>query len=209
MDPGKATGLASVVYLVPPPPVEVPGGRVSALGVAVDAWSKVLAGLRAGNVPGGLLPTYDATGAIVLSYFSECLSGDENVMVRTAMSRVRGLGAIWFGSPAWDIGDGEDEAKCGLGLAGVGAETFRVLRADSSEDYVSPLRVRSAFSYALEDEFGVRLLGNSPSDALNVFGAIQLKQLGMYVSGPDHVRDALSHCLFGIRKGYGLTLGGR
>lgn len=226
MDPGKATGLASAIYLVPPALVAVEGVRtnrvgeriqsqdtVSMLGGAVDAWSKVLAGIRAENVPGGLLPTYDATGAIVLSYFSEFLSGDENAMVRVAMSRVRGLGAIWYGSPEWDVTDipetwvdptDHDGPWCGLGRAGVGAETFTVLMLDSSQDYVSPLRVRSAFSYALEDEFGVRLMGNSPADAKNTFGALQLKHLGMWVPGPDHVRDALSHVLFGIRKGYGM-----
>jgi len=202
MDPGKATGLAQVVYLVPPAPVEVADTfnverasrgepawgkhKVSSVGYAVDTWSKVLAGIRAQNVPGGLLPTYDATGAIVLTWFSEFLSGDENAMVRKAVSRYRQLSNIWEGE--------------GVGLAT--CERFTVLRADSSVDYVSPIRVRAAFAYALEDEFGIRTLGVYSSDALSEFGPLQLKHLGMYPSGPDHVRDALGHGLFGIRKEY-------
>lgn len=195
MDPGKATGLAHVVYLVPPASEVAPNGNASLLGYAVDQWSKIVAKLRVQNVPGGLMQTYDATGVIVLSYFSEFLVGDENAMVRKAVARVREMGSCWTGDAEWDA---LGSPWCGLG--GISVERFKVLRVDKSEDYVSPLRVRSAFSYAVEDEFGVRISGNWPADALTAFGPIQFKRLGMWVSGPDHVRDALSHALFEIRK---------
>jgi len=205
MDPGKATGLAHVVYLVPPTPERVEGlsngqngrrgagDRVGLVGYAVDQWAKILAGLRVQNVPGGLLQTYDATGVIVLSFYSEFFTGDENSIVRRAVSRVRDMGSCWAGTPSWGVGEES-------GLGAVTCERFKVLRQDPSEDYVSPLRVRSAFSYGLEDEFGVRITGHQPADAKNAFGAVQFKQLGMWLSGPDHVRDALSHALFEIRK---------
>jgi hypothetical protein len=135
----------------------------------------------------------------VLSFYSEFLGPDEHKTVRTAMSRVRGLGAIWAANPAWDVEEmAEDDHGCGF----VEAETFRVLRLDHDDDYVAPIRVRSAFSYALEDELGIEMKSNSPTDAKDSFGPLQLKRLGMWVSGPDHVRDALAHVLFQTRKQY-------
>lgn len=197
VDPGKATGFSAAVYLVPPADREVEefanymnagrGQKISVLGEVVGQWSKILKTIGAdeASVPKELLGSYDATGAIVLSYWAEFLASSENEMVRKIMSRVRGLSTV----------DGLD-----LGPAGVNVESFRLLRMDKDRDYLSPVRVTAALDYALEDEFDIITKSNSPGDAKGAFGALQLKHLGIWVSGPDHVRDALSHTLFGIRK---------
>jgi hypothetical protein len=93
-----------------------------------------------------------------------------------------------------------DFVEVGLGEAGVGCESFTNMRADRSRDYLSPVRVTAAFSYAVEDEFGIKLLGSNPGDMKSAFGPLVIKELGMWIEGPDHVRDALGHVLFAIRK---------
>lgn len=96
-----------------------------------------------------------------------------------------------------------------VGLA-TGCESFRVLRLDSSEEFVAPIRIRSAIQQQMSilrplgwqkgDPFGVPLFAQSPSDAINAFTNDRLKALRMYTPGPDHVNDAKRHTLLWIRR---------
>lgn len=95
------------------------------------------------------------------------------------------------------------------GLA-TGCESFRVLRLDSSEDFVAPIRIRSAIQQQMSitkpldwqqgQPFGVPLFTQSPSDAINAFTNDRLKALRMYTPGPDHINDAKRHTLLWIRR---------
>jgi hypothetical protein len=197
VDPGTATGFSTALYLVPPAAREVEdfadymnagrGQKISVLGQVVDQWGKILktVGMPAEYVPKDLLGTYDATGAVVLAYWAEYFASEENSMVRQMVSRIRGLLSI---------------EHLDLGPAGVNVESFRLLRMDKDRAYLSPVRVTAALEYALEDEFEIATKSNTPGDAKNAFSELQFKHLGIWASGPDHVRDALSHNLFGIRK---------
>jgi hypothetical protein len=209
LDPGTHTGLGAVVYYLPPSwsATDAPGGfgkdRISGYGEALRTWQKVVGKLGPGCVPGVNDLCYDATGAMVLAYWAEFMAGDENALVRTCVGRVRQLGEL-FGGKGWDGffegPDGETAGSSGLGKAGVGCESFTNMRADRSRDYLSPVRVTAGFSYAVEDEFGITLLGSNPGDMKSAFGSLVIKELGMWIEGPDHVRDALGHVLFAIRK---------
>ncbi len=96
-----------------------------------------------------------------------------------------------------------------VGLA-TGCESFRVLRLDSSEEFVAPIRIRSAIQQQMSilrplgwqkgDRFGIPLFTQSPSDAINAFTNDRLKALRMYTPGPDHVNDAKRHTLLWIRR---------
>jgi hypothetical protein len=95
------------------------------------------------------------------------------------------------------------------GLA-TGCETFKVLRADPSEEYISPARIRAKLSFALSmtkpfgsDRIGagVPLLAQSPADALTSFTPARLRALGMYTeSAAQHTNDAKSHTLLHLRR---------
>lgn len=96
-----------------------------------------------------------------------------------------------------------------VGLA-TGCESFRVLRLDSSEEFVAPIRIRSAIQQQMSilrrlgwkkgDGYGIPLFTQSPSDAINAFTNDRLKALRMYTPGPDHVNDAKRHTLLWIRR---------
>ncbi len=96
-----------------------------------------------------------------------------------------------------------------VGLA-TGCESFRVLRLDSSEEFVAPIRIRSAIQQQMSmlrplgwqkgDRLGIPLFTQSPSDAINAFTNDRLKALRMYTPGPDHVNDAKRHTLLWIRR---------
>ena len=97
-----------------------------------------------------------------------------------------------------------------------GCESFVPRRLDFSEEFLSPVRIRSKIEYALsktpnelintgtEEEpvhpVGVPLFLQSPSDAKGAFEDGRLKALRMYRPGPDHVNDAKRHGLLWIRK---------
>lgn len=96
-----------------------------------------------------------------------------------------------------------------VGLA-TGCESFRVLRLDSSEEFVAPIRIRSGIQQQMSilrplgwkkgDPIGIPLFTQSPSDAINAFTNDRLKALRMYTPGPDHVNDAKRHTLLWIRR---------
>lgn len=95
------------------------------------------------------------------------------------------------------------------GLA-TGCETFKVLRADPTEEYVSSLRIRSKMEFAMSmtkpvgSEHigrGIPLLGQAPADALNAFTPARLAALNMYTTASaQHTNDAKSHALLHIRR---------
>ncbi|AWY04528.1 resolvase [Microbacterium phage Krampus] len=96
-----------------------------------------------------------------------------------------------------------------IGLA-AGCESFKVLQANSSEDFVAPIRIRSGIQQQMSctrplnwkkgEPIGVPLFTQSPSDAINAFTNERLKALRMYTPGPDHINDAKRHCLLWIRR---------
>lgn len=94
------------------------------------------------------------------------------------------------------------------GLA-TGCESFRVLRTDPSDEYISPVRIRAGIEHVLSVTRplgassvgdGVPLHKQAPSDAITAFKNDRLKALRMYREGPDHVNDAKRHCLLFIRR---------
>lgn len=197
LDPGTHTGLAAVLYATPREGANAID-LAEKLHVALERLHASQDGVRAG-LPGEVVPgAPGATGAAIVGIWTELLYAEENQMVRQAISRVRTLGAALAGKRFWDVVFDPQGPR--LGLAGVGAETFTVLKPQQDHEFLSPVRVRSAFSYALEDEFGIAMMGNSPGDAKRTFSDERLRRAGLYVSGPDHVRDALRHCLLSIRK---------
>ncbi|QLF84555.1 RuvC-like resolvase [Microbacterium phage Rie18] len=96
-----------------------------------------------------------------------------------------------------------------VGLA-TGCESFKVLQANSSEDFVAPIRIRSGIQQVMStttplgwhkgEPIGVPLFTQSPSDAINAFTNERLKALRMYTPGPDHINDAKRHCNLWIRR---------
>lgn len=94
------------------------------------------------------------------------------------------------------------------GLA-TGVESFVPMQLNMSQDFLAPVRIRSALEFALSRTKphgsetlgdGVPLYAQSPSDAITSFTNDRLKTLRMYTPGPDHVNDAKRHCLLWIRK---------
>ena len=87
------------------------------------------------------------------------------------------------------------------GLA-TGVERFTLLRIDRSEDFLSPVRIRSGISFAMSvsKKMPGTFLEQSPGDAMTTFTDARLRELGLFTPGPDHIRDATRHCLLHIRK---------
>jgi len=203
MDPGVHTGFAMVVY------ASIPGVETSDSATADrdvvekhyrDAMTRIgIAGWHAeAGLPGQ--GTCDLVGSTVLAIHHELLTGDEVQQVRTAVGRIRQLGAIFAETTSWDMPFDAYDNDPHLGLAGIGAESFINLRNERDAAYLSPVRVRSMFQYALDDEFGVIMDSQQPGDAKTSFSDIRMKAAGLYVPGPDHVRDALAHALLAIRR---------
>jgi hypothetical protein len=201
IDPGTHTGLAAVLYARPAPgdTAEDLAPRLQAAMIKAGIGQKARIGL-----PG---PAEDPgapglTDTVLIGIHTELLHTDERQMARVAVGRVRQLGKAFCGGP-WDtfLASPEDMVEgFGLGGAGVGAEMFFNLRAERSPEYLSPVRVRSMFAYALEDELGLDMKGQTSGDALNTFSDVRLKGVDLYIPGPDHERAALAHTLLAIRK---------
>ena len=197
MDPGVHTGFAMVTYARSPASEALFDDGMKRVGIC--GWHGVPGVVKRPDGEG----LFDVCSAAILSIHTELLTDHEPQQVRTAIARVRQLGAVFTGSSMWNLPLGAaDEYTLDphLGAAGVGAETFINLRPERSAEYLSPVRIRSMFQYALEDEFGVDMQGQMPGDAKNTFSDIRTKKLGLYIPGPDHVRDALAHALLAIRK---------
>jgi len=200
MDPGVHTGFAMVLYATAGPS----DARATDIAQHYDTTMKRIGvagwpGGEPGAVQGGLP---DLCSAALLAVHTELLTGDENGQVRTAVSRVGRLGAVFAGSPFWDASPPDDpsDGTPHIGAAGIGAESFINLRSERDRDYLSPVRVRSAFGYALEEEYGVAMDSQQPGDAKSAFSDIRTKRAGIYIPGPDHVRDAFAHALLAIRR---------
>jgi hypothetical protein len=198
LDPGTHTGLAALLYVNPAQ------SGVDATTLA-QRFQTVFEKIGFPDLPGG--GAAGPLGVVLLGVFTEMLYDEETTMVRKAIARVRKLGMIW-GGPGWDAfdtgdlvqGKFENVRTCGLGGAGVGAEMFFNLRSERSAEYLSPVRVRSMFQYALDDEFGIDMAGQTSNDALNTFSDTRMQAMGLYVPGPQHPRDALAHALLAVRK---------
>ena len=201
IDPGVHTGLAAVLYATP-----IGDETAIQLAERLDKTLRsinVAASPRGAGLPGDHVPgAPGATGAVICGIWTELLFDDERAMTRTAISRVRALGKTFSGIRDWDTMTGEvpGDDHPHIGAAGIGAERFVVLKPERDADYLSPERVRSMFSYALEDEFGIDMAGQMPGDAKNVFTDDRLRNMGLYQKGSDHPRDALRHALLAIRK---------
>lgn len=186
MDPGVHTGFAMVVYA---DPQHAAAFNESMAKSGIAGWPAIGQGPGA---PAAGIP--DLCNAALLAVHTELLTDSETLQVRTAVGRIRRLGA------SFPSADGDDQLIPGLGPALIGAESFINLRSERDRDYLSPVRVRSMFAYALEDEFGVQMDSQQPGDAKTAFSEIRMKRAGLYLPGPDHVRDALAHCLLAIRR---------
>jgi hypothetical protein len=88
-----------------------------------------------------------------------------------------------------------DEAP---GLA-VGVESFTLQQLNMDKDLLSPVRIRAMldFHFALD---GRVLWAQSPSEAKTAITDARLRLWGLYESGPDHIRDAMKHCLLWAKK---------
>jgi hypothetical protein len=189
-DPGVHTGFAIVLY-------------ANAVTIGADKvhvkFDETMQKMHICGWPGsgrpGAIGDPDMCNAALLSIHTELLTGDERQQVRTMVGRIRKMGNL-FSGPGWDATSGDPH----IGAAGIGAESFVNLRNERDADYLSPVRVRSMLAYAIEDEFGVDLLGQQPGDAKSAFSDIRMKGQDMYLPGPDHIRDALAHSLLAIRK---------
>lgn len=84
------------------------------------------------------------------------------------------------------------------GLA-IGSENFRVAQFNSSEEFLSPVRIRSKLDFYYW-RGGQVLWDQSPSEAKTSITDERLTLWNMYVPGPDHIRDALRHNLLWLRK---------
>lgn len=80
-----------------------------------------------------------------------------------------------------------------------GGETFRVMTVKMEDDFLSPVRIRSMIAYDFYKR-GRPFYGQSPSEAKTAFPDDRLKELGMYVPGPDHARDAVRHGLLWVKR---------
>ncbi len=209
IDPGKHTGLAAVIYATP-----LAGSDETAITLA-ERLDKTIVSLnvapspRGIGLPGDQVPgAPGAVGAVVMGMWTELLfDPSENYMVRQAISRVRDIGKAFAGTMSWDATSGAemgtfgiDEGDPHIGTAGIGAESFILLKPERDPEYLSPVRIRSAFSYALEDEFAILMRDQMPGDAKNTFSDDRLRRAGLYIKGSDHPRDALRHTLLAIRK---------
>lgn len=142
--------------------------------------------------PKALLVDDKKTARVVLAYSEMFLHGGENGQARHFLQ----------------MHDKLDEEP---GLA-VGSESFVPRRLDMSDDFLSPVRIRSRIEYGMSLMRGegasvarhgagaVPLHIQSPSDALNAFTNVRLKALRMFTPGPDHINDAKRHALLWIRK---------
>jgi hypothetical protein len=81
----------------------------------------------------------------------------------------------------------------------VGTETFRVLSISSEDGFLSPVRLRTAIHWDMYKR-GRILYGQAPSEAKTAFPDDRLKEMGFYVPGPDHARDAVRHGLLHVKK---------
>ena len=199
MDPGVHSGFAVVLYAA-----DGSGDRAATIAehydkvmrkIGICGWREELGAVQHG-VP-------DLCSAAILAVHTELLTDDEIQQARTAIGRIRKMGALFSGSTFWDVEP--DPARTpdeepGIGPAGIGAESFINLRSERDRDYLSPVRIRSMFAYGLEEEFGITMDSQQPGDAKHAFSDIRMKKAGLYVPGPDHVRDALAHSLLAIRR---------
>lgn len=82
----------------------------------------------------------------------------------------------------------------------VGIESFVVRRYDQSTEFLSPVRITSAFEYALW-RIGVPLLRQSPSDAKTTATDARLRLWKLYErdGGMNHARDADRHAITFLR----------
>ncbi len=88
-----------------------------------------------------------------------------------------------------------DEAP---GLA-VGVESFILGQFNLSPDLLSPVRIRAMLDFHFATD-GRELWAQSASDAKTSVTDARLRLWGLYESGPDHIRDAMRHCLLWAKK---------
>jgi len=127
-------------------------------------------------------------GRCVLAFAESYVAGSEEDQTAQILTRVAELGG-----PS--------------GLA-VGVESFVNMRPDMSHSYLAPVRIRSKIEFGLyqgvkewDGETRRRAIATqSASEALSVITDNRLKQLGLYTPGPDHIRDAMRHCVLWLRK---------
>lgn len=83
----------------------------------------------------------------------------------------------------------------------LGCESFIPRRLDMSHEFLSPVRIRAGLESRLSvADPPIQLYTQTPNDAITTFNNSRLQALRLYRPGPDHVNDAMRHCLLWIRK---------
>jgi hypothetical protein len=85
-------------------------------------------------------------------------------------------------------------------------EDFILLRLGSDRALLSPVRLTAAYRDRMR-EFRYPFLRTSSSDAKRTITDQRLRNWNLYVSGPDHMRDAARQAIMGARKWAGNELG--
>lgn len=74
-------------------------------------------------------------------------------------------------------------------------EKFTNNEKNASEPYLSPVRIRAG----IEAILGEQMTSVTPSTSKTTWTDDRLKALGLYVPGPDHIRDAVRVAMVGFR----------
>lgn len=154
--------------------------------------------------PIALMDPRKPTVRSLLAWYVTHVTGPENRQAYEMSRLVRGLGG-----GQWETLDGVERAgEKSMGLA-VGAEKFAVRTVNGTEDFLSSPRIASKLEYQLwcgtVDHDGVTrkrpLLWQMPSEIdKSEKGDTRLKNMGLWVPGADHRRDALKHTLVHLGK---------
>ena len=178
-------------------------------------WPRVL-WIDAGKVSGVACVWFDPKalleGAsmprVVLARATGYLYGDENRQANAFLNAARYLAR----DPEMVAGDGDGSGSGSGGERGlgrgvpwgetglvVGAESFMVLRVASERSFLSSPRIASKVEFGAWSSRNP-LQWQSPSGAIGAFPDTRLSKFGLHDPGPDHIRDALRHCLLWITR---------
>jgi hypothetical protein len=80
-------------------------------------------------------------------------------------------------------------------------ESFTPKKPITSPEYLSPVRVAARIEMCVETHYILaKLFWQTSSDAMSTAPDSRLKLWGLYVAGPDHIKDATRHAITFIRK---------